>query len=127
MRKVVLALGAIMVLMSFTTSTNNKIVLKDIDGTLLKSYPVIEKVNDHYQVTFTSDANTVVTSNTVDGETHIYMVENGSSGVTVSHTLTFEAKVIAFDHYFDANMDVASLNGTTATLKKDKPRDIIDL
>ena len=64
MRKLVLALSAVLVFAAFTSKENKTIVLKDIDGTLLKSYPVIEQVENGYVVTFTVDAATVVTSNT---------------------------------------------------------------
>lgn len=122
MRKLVLALSAVLVLSAFTNSTSNKIVLKDIDGTLLKSYPVIEKIDGEYQVTFTADANTVVTANTVDNITHVYMVENGVSGVNVSHTLTFKSKTIDFNHFFDGNMDIASIDGVTeSTVWRPRP------
>ncbi|MCB0459258.1 MAG: hypothetical protein R2821_05415 [Flavobacteriaceae bacterium] len=121
MRKLVLALSAVLVLSAFTNSTSNKIVLKDIDGTLLKSYPVIEKIDGEYQVTFTADANTVVTANTVDNITHVYMVENGVSGVNVSHTLTFKSKTIDFAHYFDNNLDVASINVDESSYVRTKP------
>lgn len=121
MRKLVLALSAVLVLSAFTNSTSNKIVLKDIDGTLLKSYPVIEKIDGEYQVTFTADANTVVTANTVDNITHVYMVENGVSGVNTTHTLTFKSNSIDFTHFFNNNIDVASIDVVESTYVRTKP------
>ena len=126
MRKLILALGVVLVLASFTNNTNKTIVLKDIDGTLLQSYPIIENVTGEYTVTFTTDANTVVTANTVDNETHIYLVQNGISSKTVTHTLTFNSKVIGFNHYFQNNSDVASVDNVSGTLTiGDKPRGLI--
>ncbi len=55
MRKLVLALSAVLVLASFTNSTNNTIILKDIDGTLLQSYPVIETIDGNYKITLAPD------------------------------------------------------------------------
>lgn len=111
MRKLILALGAVLILASFTNSTNNTIILKDIDGTLLHSYPVIENVNGEYTVTFTVDSNTVVTTNTVNNSTQIYLVENGNSNVVVTHTITINTAGIDFNNYFDTDFDVASLSG----------------
>ena len=45
MRKLILALSVVFVLASFTNNTNKTVVLRDIDGTLLQSYPVIEQIN----------------------------------------------------------------------------------
>ena len=126
MRKIILALSAVFVLASFTNNTNNTIILKDIDGTLLQSYPVIEKVNGEYTVTFTVDANTIVTSTVDDDGTHLHLVANGISNSTATHTLSFSAGNIDFNHYFDSNMDVASLDGGAMafTIGK-KPKELI--
>jgi len=115
MRKLLLALSAVLVLASFTGNPNKTIILKDIDGTLLQSFPVIEQVNGEYTVTFTVDAMTTVISNTDAEGTHINLVESTSnSGVTATHTLTFNAKNIDFNHYFDGNIDVASMQEMVA-------------
>lgn len=126
MRKIILALSAVFVLASFTNDTNKTIVLKDIDGTLLQSYPVIEKVNGEYTVTFTVDANTIVTSSIDKDGTHFHLVATGNSNSTATHTLPFSAGNIDFNHYFDSNMDVASIDGGTMSLKVGKkPKDMI--
>ncbi|MBT8385471.1 MAG: hypothetical protein KJO83_07150 [Bacteroidia bacterium] len=110
MRKLILALGAVLILASFTNSTNNTIILKDIDGTLLQSYPVIEQVNGDYTVTFTVDANTVVTTSTVNNTTQIYLVENGNSNVVVTHSITVKTAGIDFNNYFETDYEVASID-----------------
>jgi hypothetical protein len=110
MRKLILALGAVLILASFTNSTNKTIILKDIDGTLLQSYPVIEQVNGEYTVTFAVDANTVVTTSTVNNTTQIYLVENGNSNVVVSHSITVNTAGIDFNNYFETDYDVASID-----------------
>ncbi len=119
MRKLILALGAVLILASFTNSTNNTIILKDIDGTLLQSYPVIEQVNGEYTITFAVDANTVVTTSTVNNTTQIYLVENGNSNVVVSHSITVKTAGIDFNNYFETDYDVASLD---SEFKKDTYR-----
>ena len=126
MRKIILALSVVFVLASFTNNTNKTIVLKDIDGTLLHSYPVIEKVNSEYTVTFTVDANTIVTSNVDENGTHLHLVANGNSNATATHTVTFSAGNIDFNHYLESSMDVASLDGGTiaATVGK-KPKNLV--
>ena len=111
MRKIILALSVVFVFASFTNDTNKTIVLKDIDGTLLQSYPVIEKVNGEFTVTFTVDANTIVTSNVDENGTHLHLVANGNSNSTATHTLTFNAGNIDFNHYLKSSIDVASVDG----------------
>ena len=126
MRKIILALSAVFVLASFTNNTNNTIILKDIDGTLLQSYPVIEKVNGEYTVTFTVDANTIVTSSIDEDGTHLHLVANGNSNSIATHTLSFSAGNIDFNHYLESNMDVASTDGGTIALKVGKkPKDLV--
>jgi len=125
MRKLLLALSAVLVLASFTSNPNKTIILKDIDGTLLQSFPVIEQVNGEYTVTFTVDAMTVVTSNIDESGMHINLIENGTTGANVTHTLTFKAKGIDFNHYFESNFEVASLEDVSySSLVKTKPRNI---
>ena len=128
MRKLVLALSAVLVLASFTNSTNNTIILKDIDGTLLQSYPVIETIDGNYKITFTVNANTIVTSNIDKNETHINLVENGFSNKVVSHTITFNTSSIDFNSYFDSNFDVASADEATFSrrIRKGKPKKLME-
>ncbi len=107
MRKALLAVCAVLFLASFANDTTNKTILKDIDGTLLQSYVVVD--NDEKTVTFTTDANTTVSSSVIDGEFRIFLIENGTSGTTVSHTLTYnDVNAVSFDHYFETSYDVAS-------------------
>ena len=122
MRKALLALSCVLLLASFANDKSNKTILKDIDGTLLQSYVVID--NDAKTVTFTVDANTTVNSTVIDGEFRVFLIENSNSGNNVSHTLNFdEIKNLSFDHYMEANYDVASGEGmfTSRTMVKKRP------
>ena len=123
MRKALLALCCVLLLASFANDTSNKTILKDIDGTLLQSYVVIDY--DANTVTFTVDANTTVNSTIIDAEIKIFLVQNTNSGKNLSHTLTFEeVGNLSFDHYMKANYDVASnevMLGSAAVLLKHKP------
>lgn len=107
MRKAILAVCAVLLLASFANDTGNKTILKDIDGTLLESYVVID--DNANTVTFTVDANTSVSSSVIDGEFKVFLLENGNAGNNVSISLnTNGVKNISFDHYFEASYDVAS-------------------
>ena len=107
MRKAILALSCVLLLASFANDTSNKTILKDIDGTLLQSYVVID--NDAKTVTFTVNANTTVNSTVIDGEFKVFLVENSNSGKNVSKTLNLnDAKALSFEHYMMSNYDVAS-------------------
>lgn len=107
MRKALLAMCCVFLLASFANDTSNKTILKDIDGTLLQSYVVIDY--DAKTVTFTVDANTTVNSTIIDGEFRVFLVENSNSGNNVSKTLKLnDAQAVSFDHYMEANYDVAS-------------------
>ncbi len=107
MRKVLLVLSMVFLLVSFTNIDDQKTILRDIDGTLLKSYAVID--NDLNTITFTVDANTTVSSSVVDGEFKIFLVENGTSNESTTHTLSLEGNgALSFDHYFEGSFDIAS-------------------
>jgi len=128
MRKIILALSVVFVLASFTNNTNKTVVLRDIDGTLLQSYPVIEQINGEYTVTFTVDAATIVTSNTDENGTHIYLVSNGNSNSTATHSVSFNSASLDFNNYLENNLDVASqggamINGVNFELKR--PRTLL--
>jgi|LGOV01.1.fsa_nt_gb hypothetical protein len=126
MRKILLALSTVFLLASFTNSADKTIVLKDIDGTLLQSYAVINQVNGEYTVTFTTDATTVVTSNTDSEGTHIHLVATSSSNSTATHTLTFKTASLDFNNYFESNLDVASVESMSASvLALKKPRTLL--
>ena len=127
MRKILLALSAVLVLASFTGNPDKTIILKDIDGTLLQSFPIIKKHNNEYTVTFTVDAMTVVTSNTDATGTHVHLVANGNSNKTVTHSISFSAKSLDFNNYYNNDFDVASMDSKgsyTSFLVKSKPRSI---
>ena len=114
MRKFLLALSAVLVMSSFTQNPTTKTILKDIDGTLLQSFPVIEKNNDKYTVTFTVDAMTVVTTTTDENGTHVNLIENGNSNATVTHTFVYGKGNLDFNSYLDTNYDVASSESMNA-------------
>ena len=124
MRKAILALSCILFLASFANDNSNKTILKDIDGTLLQSYVVID--NDANTATFTVDANTTVNSTVIDGEFRVFLIENGNSGKNVSKTLNLnDAKALSFDNYMQTNYDVASSDEMISQMtmaKKLKPR-----
>jgi len=126
MRKALLAISAVLLLASFANDTTNTTILKDIDGTLLESYVVVD--NDADTVTFTVDENTTVSPTVIDGEFKIILIENGYSGKNVSVTLnTNGVKNLSFDHYFEASYDVASEEEMIkAMVRKEKPRHIIN-
>ncbi len=126
MRKALLAVCAVLLLASFANDTSNKTILKDIDGTLLQSYVVVD--NNEKTVTFETDANTTVSSSVIDGEFKIFLIENGTSGTTVSHTLKLEEmRALSFDHYFETSYDVASgENMLTSMLVSSRPKRIIE-
>ena len=107
MRKVILVLSMVFLLVSFTNIDDQKVILKDIDGTLLESYAVVDKAEN--TVTFTVDANTTVSSSVIDGEFKIFLVENGTSSETSSYTLNIEGEGnLSFNNYFDQAFDLAS-------------------
>ncbi|MDJ0646590.1 MAG: hypothetical protein QNJ57_11465 [Flavobacteriaceae bacterium] len=124
MRKVLLVLSMVFLLVSFTNIDDQKIILKDIDGTLLQSYAVID--NEQNTITFTVDANTTVSSSVIDGEFKIFLVENGNSNETATYTLNVEGNgSLSFDSYFEAGFDVASADDlftAFAAKKGNKPR-----
>ena len=123
MRKALLAVCAVLLLASFANDTSNKTILKDIDGTLLQSFVVVDNIEK--TVTFETDANTTVSSSVIDGEFKIFLIENGTSGTTVSHTLKLEEmRALSFDHYFETSFDVASDDETSFSSKfiRTRPR-----
>lgn len=120
MRKILLVLSMVFVLVSFTNIDDQKTILKDIDGTLLQSYAVIDQ--EQKTVTFTVDANTTVSSSVIDGEFKIFLVENGTSNKTSTYTLNVEGNgSLSFDHYFEDQFDLASgesLSGMKVLISK---------
>ncbi|RPE00163.1 hypothetical protein EGM88_02555 [Aureibaculum marinum] len=128
MRKLVLALSAVLVLTSFTSSTKNTTILKDIDGTLLQSYPVIKALDGSYTITFTVNANTIVTTNAKGNLTHINLIENGFSNKMSTHTVIFTTKGVDFNSYFESNFDVASVDEVVFSrrVRNGKPKKLME-
>lgn len=127
MKKILLFAVLAIALVSFTQINTNKVVLRDIDGTLLKSYPVVDKSDK--TVTFTVDKNTSVSSAVIDGKFKVFLVENGSSNNAKKHTLEIKGnKGISFDNYFEASFDVASMSSTSksTSVLPDRPSFIIN-
>ena len=123
MRKVILVLSMVFLLVSFTNIDDQKVILKDIDGTLLESYAVVDKAER--TVTFTVDANTTVSSSVIDGEFKIFLVENGTSSETSSYTLNIEGENgLSFDSYFEQSMDLAGQGTSYALITRQKPKSI---
>ena len=125
MRKALLTVCAVLLLASFANDTTNKTILKDINGTLLESYVVID--NDEKTVTFNVDANTTVSSTIIENEFKVILIENGNAGKNVSVTLnTKNANSVSFDHYYEESYDVASDEEMISNVKvKRRPKGII--
>ena len=116
MKKITLTLvsALVVLLVSFTANfTNTKtVVLDDIDGTLLKTAPVVENNNGDVTVTFAVDQNVVVSQALVGDSNEIFLVENGTSNEVKTVTLDLQmvnGKVAtSFNNIFENNYDVAS-------------------
>lgn len=126
MKKILLFAVVATALISFTQINKDKVVLRDIDGTLLKSYPVVDKADK--TVTFTVDKNTSVSSAVIDGKFKVFLVENGSSDEAKEYSLKIKGAKLSFDNYFEANYDVAGKNSVSASAKMlpDEPSFIIE-
>ncbi len=119
MKKITLTLASalVLVLVSFTVNFTNttSTVLNDIDGTLLKSTPVIENNNGDFTVTFSVDENVIVSNALIGDSNEIYLIENGNSDNSKSVTLDLQpvqGKVTtAFNNIYESNFDVASMEG----------------
>jgi hypothetical protein len=128
MKKITLALvsALVLILVSFTANFNNtsSTVLNDIDGTLLKSSPVIENNNGDVTVTFSVDKNVIVTKALIGNSNEIYLIENGNSNASKTVTLDLQpvnGKVAtAFNNIYENNYDVAS--SSDALLNQDPER-----
>ncbi len=134
MKKITLTLASalVLVLVSFTVNFTNtsSTVLNDIDGTLLKSAPVIENNSGEFTVTFSVDENVIVSNALIGDSNEIYLIENGNSDNSKSVTLDLQpvqGKVTtAFNNIYESNFDVASMDALLNT--KDpvrRPRGII--
>ena len=130
MKKITLTLvsALVLILVSFTANFNNttSTVLNDIDGTLLKTAPVIENNNGDFTVTFSVDENVIVTKAVIGDSNEIYLIENGSSDNSKSVTLDLQpvnGKVkTAFNNIFENNYDVASSQEAAAMNNQDPYR-----
>jgi hypothetical protein len=134
MKKITLTLASalVLVLVSFTVNFTNtsSTVLNDIDGTLLKSAPVIENNSGEFTVTFSVDENVIVSNALIGDSNEIYLIENGNSDNSKSVTLDLQpvqGKVTtAFNNIYESNFDVASMDALLNT--KDpirRPRGVI--
>lgn len=118
MKKITLTLASalVLVLVSFTVNFTNtsSTVLNDIDGTLLKSAPVIENNSGEFTVTFSVDENVIVSNALIGDSNEIYLIENGNSDNSKSVTLDLQpvqGKVTtAFNNIYESNFDVASMD-----------------
>lgn len=132
MKKFTLAVAILLVMASFTTNFNNTktMVLTDIEGTLLKTSPVIENNNGDFTVTFTVDQNVIVSSSLIGESNEIFLMENGNSNLSKTLTVSLQpvnGKVAtAFNNIYNTNYDVASLNTLLSTVDPDrKPKGLI--
>ncbi len=116
MKKITFAAAILIGMASFTANfTNNTTtVLTDIEGTLLKTSPVIENNNGDFTVTFTVDENVIVSSSLVGESNEIFLVENGVSNQ--SKTMTVDLQPVngkvstGFNNIYESNYDVASMS-----------------
>lgn len=125
MKKLLFAAVVTLAMVSFTKVNQEKVVLKDVEGTLLTSYVVIDK--EAKTVSFSTDANTTVSNAVVDGELRVFLVENDNADVAKSHTIDYnKAKSVSFSHYFENSFDVADANATyMSKAMRPRPRSII--
>jgi len=116
MRNFTFAVAVLLVMASFTTNlTNSKsVVLSNIEGTLLKSTPVLQNNNGDVSVTFTVDENVLVSSALIGSSNEIFLVENGDSQSSKTVTLDLhevDGKVeTAFNNIYESNYDVAAMD-----------------
>lgn len=116
MKKITFAAAILLVMASFTANfTNNTTtVLTDIEGTLLKTSPVIESNNGDFTVTFTVDENVIVSSSLIEGSNEIFLVENGVSNQSKTMTVDLQpvnGKVAtAFNNIYESSYDVVSMS-----------------
>ena len=134
MKKITFAAAILLVMASFTTNfTNNTTkVLSDIDGTLLKTAPIIENNNGDFTVTFTVDESVIVSSSLIGESNEIFLIESGNSNKSKTLTLGLQpvnGKVeTAFNNIYQSNSDVVSLSsllGDGADNIDRKPKGII--
>ncbi|MEN8186215.1 MAG: hypothetical protein ABFR05_03685 [Bacteroidota bacterium] len=134
MKKITLsiALVFVLVLASFTVNYNNttSTVLTDIEGTLLKTPPVIENANGDFTVTFDVDQNVIVSNSLIGESNEIFLVENGNSNNIKTVTLGLEVvngKVeTGFNNIYENNYDVASSMDMLMNSEPDRrPRGVI--
>jgi len=116
MKNFTIAMALLLVMASFTTNLTNTTtkVLTDIEGTLLKSAPIMENSNGEFTVTFTVDKNVIVSSSLIGDSNEIFLLENGVSNEVKSITLDIEAvngkAATAFNNIYNSNYDVVSMS-----------------
>ena len=116
MKNFTLAIAVLLVMASFTTNlTDSKsTVLSDYEGTLLESAPVVQETGGDVTVTFTVDESVLVSTALIGSSNEIFLVENGDSNSSKTVTLDLQevdGKVeTAFNHIYEKNFDVASLD-----------------
>jgi len=126
MKKITFAAAILLVMASFTANfTNNTTtVLTDIEGTLLKTAPVIENNNGDFTVTFTVDENVIVSSSLVGESNEIFLVENGVSNQSKTMTVDLQSvngKVsTGFNNIYESNYDVASMSSLLSAQYPDR-------
>lgn len=133
MKKITFAAAILLVMASFTTNfTNNTTkVLSDIDGTLLKTAPIIENNNGDFTVTFTVDESVIVSSSLIGESNEIFLIESGNSNKSKTLTLGLQpvnGKVAtAFNNIYESNSDIVSLSSLLAEEDptKRKPQGVI--
>ena len=96
MKNFTIAMALLLVMASFTTNLTNTTtkVLTDIEGTLLKSAPIMENSNGEFTVTFTVDKNVIVSSSLIGDSNEIFLLENGVSNEVKSITLDIGCVVL---------------------------------
>ena len=132
MKNFTIAIALLLIMASFTTNlTNNTTkVLRDIEGTLLESAPIMENNNGDFSVTFTVDQNVIVSSSLIGTSNEIFLVENGNSDQSKTVTLGLQAVngqvATAFNNIYNNNYDVAAMDALLNAENPDrKPKGII--
>lgn len=126
MKNFTIAIALLLVMASFTTNlTNTKTtVLNDIEGTLLKTAPVVQNTNGDVTVTFTVDKNVIVSSALVGTSNEIFLMENGDSNSSKTVTLdlqTVNGKVeTGFNNIYENSYDVAAMDALLNTQEPDR-------
>ncbi len=132
MKKFTLAIAILLLMASFSVklTDNSTLVLKDIDGTLLETQPIMESNNGDFTITFTVDENVIVSSSLVGESNEIFLVENGNSEESKTITLGLQAVdgqvSAAFNNIYESNYDVAAMDAMiNAKNPQKRPKGVI--